>query len=503
MPAGGVTLRFRTRQLTIDGDEVRDIVDEARRRDAPFATQRERFRQSLIRRAYDRYTRGVAIELDESDFGAALLGDTESRKAIDGCWRSVSPVALVRSLLTRHAFLARAAAGVLGSRAATDVAAEAEVGRRVDRPRPAAHRRGGGVRQGRTPPLRARCGRRSAGPVADAAAHARPSRAAAFDDGARRPCAGDGARVAVELGSNARAPRTARQRAAGRPHDGVPTARRVPRAREPAAPDRRAGRRAVPLGPRRRRSARRARVRARGARGRSCGTRARARQGVRNRRSDRGRRTRRRVAASDRGPRCRARRAGGGHARPAARRAVCPVRKRAGVRRGDRGRAGGDRSRGTARRAPPLRRPDPGGTAPCARPFSTTARGIGGQRRLRGDVRSRVRAHHDPYRERPRRSRGDDGRAVGAGWHHRGPRRRQHPRPPGPVGEHDPGPMRARHRCHGRHRVRKDSTLGSARLGARRFHERQDPRRRSGERRHRVRRRERSRSATPRASAGS
>jgi DNA helicase IV len=113
VPAGGVSVRFRTRQLTIDGDDVRDLVDEARRRDAPFATQRERFRQSLIRRAYDRYTRGVAIELDESDFGAALLGDAESRKAIDGCWRSVSAVALVRSLLTQRAFLARAAAGVL------------------------------------------------------------------------------------------------------------------------------------------------------------------------------------------------------------------------------------------------------------------------------------------------------------------------------------------------------------------------------------------------------
>ncbi len=113
VPAAGVTLRFRTRQMTIDADDVRDLVDEARRRDAPFATQRERFRQSLIRRAYDRYTGGVAIELDESDFGAALLGDAESRKAIDGCWRSVSPVALVRSLLTQRAFLARAAAGVL------------------------------------------------------------------------------------------------------------------------------------------------------------------------------------------------------------------------------------------------------------------------------------------------------------------------------------------------------------------------------------------------------
>jgi DNA helicase IV len=113
VPADGVTVRFRTRRLTLEAGEVRALVDDTRRRDAPFATQRERFRQSLIRRAYDRYTGGVAIELDEHDFGVSLLADPESRKAIDGCWRSVGAVALVRSLLTQRAFLARAATGVL------------------------------------------------------------------------------------------------------------------------------------------------------------------------------------------------------------------------------------------------------------------------------------------------------------------------------------------------------------------------------------------------------
>jgi DNA helicase IV len=113
VPPDGLTVRFRTRELTLGTDVVRALVDDARSRDAPFATQRERFRQSLVRRAYDRYTGGVAIELDEHDFGVALLADPVSRKAIDGCWRSVSPVALVRSLLTQRAFLARAADGVL------------------------------------------------------------------------------------------------------------------------------------------------------------------------------------------------------------------------------------------------------------------------------------------------------------------------------------------------------------------------------------------------------
>ncbi len=112
-PVEGVTVRFRTRQIAIGADDVADLVQDARRRDAPFSTQRERFRQALVRRAYDRYTGGVAIELDEHDFGVAVLADAESRKAIDGCWRSVSAATLVRTLLTQRAFLARAADGVL------------------------------------------------------------------------------------------------------------------------------------------------------------------------------------------------------------------------------------------------------------------------------------------------------------------------------------------------------------------------------------------------------
>jgi len=113
IPDDGIALPFRTRRITFTADEVRALVETARGRDAPFATQRERFRQSLTRLAYDRYTGGVAIELDEGDFGAALLADPATRKTIDGCWRSVSPVALVRGLLTQKAFLARAADGLL------------------------------------------------------------------------------------------------------------------------------------------------------------------------------------------------------------------------------------------------------------------------------------------------------------------------------------------------------------------------------------------------------
>jgi DNA helicase IV len=115
LPSEGIELRFRMRLLRFTRDELAAIVDDVRARGASFSAQRERFRQMLIRRAYERYTGGVAIELDEDEFGAGLLTDAASRKVIDGCWRSVNGVALVRSLLTQRAALARAADGILSA----------------------------------------------------------------------------------------------------------------------------------------------------------------------------------------------------------------------------------------------------------------------------------------------------------------------------------------------------------------------------------------------------
>src|SRR4051812_15158437 len=43
VPESGVTVRFRTREMTLAADDVRALVADARGRDAPFATQRERF----------------------------------------------------------------------------------------------------------------------------------------------------------------------------------------------------------------------------------------------------------------------------------------------------------------------------------------------------------------------------------------------------------------------------------------------------------------------------
>jgi DNA helicase IV len=113
IPPDGIVLTCRARPVRVTAAELVAMVDAVRSRDVPFTAQRERFRRALVHHAYEVYTRGIPLGFDEQDLGAELLADPESRKAIDGCWRSVGAVALVRSLLTQRAVLARAADGVL------------------------------------------------------------------------------------------------------------------------------------------------------------------------------------------------------------------------------------------------------------------------------------------------------------------------------------------------------------------------------------------------------
>ena len=269
----------------------------------------------------------------------------------------MSPVGLVRSLLTQRAFLARAATGVLSDDEQRAILRPARRGRRVDGRRPAAHRRGRSVRQGRAAPFRPSGRRRSPGPLADAAADARAPRAAPFDDGARRSRAGD---------------RSRRRRRAGRRRsstsDGPPTrSRRSSRMgyRLPGAFLALANR-LLPVaapGVAASRSVRAdgdppdiARVPGRSSRPRDRRPRARARRGVRLGRGHRGRPACRRAAPRDRGSRRRARGAGRGRARPPARRVVGPPGQGPRVRCRDRRGAGRDRGRGAARLAAALRR---------------------------------------------------------------------------------------------------------------------------------------------------
>jgi DNA helicase IV len=113
IPADGVVLTCRARPIRVSAAELEAMVDAVRARDVPVTAQRERFRRALVHHVYDVYTRGVPLGFDEQELGAELLADPASRKVIDGCWRSVGAVALVRNLLTQRNALARAADGLL------------------------------------------------------------------------------------------------------------------------------------------------------------------------------------------------------------------------------------------------------------------------------------------------------------------------------------------------------------------------------------------------------
>ena len=113
IPADGIVITVRARAINLSAAELGAMVDAVRSRDVPVTAQRERFRRAIVHHAYDVYTRGIPLGFDEQDIATELFAEPASRKAIDGCWRSVGAVALVRALLTQPAALARAADGVL------------------------------------------------------------------------------------------------------------------------------------------------------------------------------------------------------------------------------------------------------------------------------------------------------------------------------------------------------------------------------------------------------
>jgi DNA helicase IV len=89
------------------------VLDDVRRPELAVTMQRRRFRESLLRAAYARWTRGDLLGTDESEWSAELLTQSANRKLLDNCWKPVNGVNLVRSVLTQKSVLARAATGVL------------------------------------------------------------------------------------------------------------------------------------------------------------------------------------------------------------------------------------------------------------------------------------------------------------------------------------------------------------------------------------------------------
>ena len=114
-PDADVVLHFRSRELRLTPDAVGRAIAAARQRVPSFAAARLRFRDLVVRHAYELFARGDLLALSSEDFSDELSRDRQSRAALDALWRPVNPTALVRRLMTSRAALARAADGILDS----------------------------------------------------------------------------------------------------------------------------------------------------------------------------------------------------------------------------------------------------------------------------------------------------------------------------------------------------------------------------------------------------
>jgi DNA helicase IV len=112
-PDDDVVLRFRSRELRLTPDAVERAIASARQRVPSFAAARLRFRDLIVRHAYELFARGDLLALSSEDFADELGRDRDSRAALDALWRPVNPTALVRRLVTSRAALARCADGIL------------------------------------------------------------------------------------------------------------------------------------------------------------------------------------------------------------------------------------------------------------------------------------------------------------------------------------------------------------------------------------------------------
>ena len=193
LPAEGLTLAYRAAPPRPDARRPRTSSSTER---TAGRTARHDPAPAIPRSARARRVRAVHARRAARDrragVGCRAARRPANRKAVDGCWRPVNAVGgrAQRCSPRRPCSRARPTGLLDADEQALVLRRRADADAWTDR-RPAAARRGGGAREGCAPPLRARRRRRGARPLAHAAAHARAPRAAALDDGARRPRAGD------------------------------------------------------------------------------------------------------------------------------------------------------------------------------------------------------------------------------------------------------------------------------------------------------------------------
>ncbi len=108
-----VRLVARHASVTLEPDEVNEVVDGVIAKHAPYKAGRAGVRSQLTSLARRRRRSRGRYEVDEDWFAKELAVTPEFSSLLDRLWPAVSPNQLVNDLLSRPALLAEAAAGIL------------------------------------------------------------------------------------------------------------------------------------------------------------------------------------------------------------------------------------------------------------------------------------------------------------------------------------------------------------------------------------------------------
>jgi DNA helicase IV len=112
-PTEQVLLSTPWGRVRLEPGDVASVIDEVRSRGVPHAVGREAFRTQLLHRAYEIHERVAMVPALKARFTADTRADKGFQATINRAWPAISPMQLVRQVLTSRAALTRAAGGVL------------------------------------------------------------------------------------------------------------------------------------------------------------------------------------------------------------------------------------------------------------------------------------------------------------------------------------------------------------------------------------------------------
>jgi DNA helicase IV len=103
---GDVSLGARFSRCTVSAQRINAVVDSITSRPAPYKSGRHALRSRLVSEVRSTFRSAGKLGRDETWFEKELTGGDEFRALLDHLWPSVSPLALVRELLSSRAQLA-------------------------------------------------------------------------------------------------------------------------------------------------------------------------------------------------------------------------------------------------------------------------------------------------------------------------------------------------------------------------------------------------------------